>query len=113
MSVESHRADRFWAHSEHGTFDAVLVDAPCSSDRHVLQQAATKGGAISRRDWSLRHCKECADLQVQVSCQAQGREGRLASAPQHTSAAEGASYPVVLLTRASCCRSTVTRAASS
>ena len=39
-----HDGTRFWGRHEAEQYDRVLLDAPCSSDRHVLQQAATAGG---------------------------------------------------------------------
>ncbi|GIL70532.1 hypothetical protein Vretifemale_1270 [Volvox reticuliferus] len=48
-------------------YDRVLVDAPCSSDRHVLQQAtSTQRGVIAAADWSLAGCKRIADEQLQL-----------------------------------------------
>ncbi len=45
---------------EHGRFGAVLLDAPCSSERHVLRDAAALAAwsparikFLSRRQWSL------------------------------------------------------------
>lgn len=50
-----------------GGYDAVLVDAPCSSDRHVLLQAAARGGRLSRSDWSAARCSQLAELQTKAS----------------------------------------------
>ena len=56
------------------------MDAPCTSERHVLQQApAAHRQSISSRDWSVRACQEAAALQVKLltaackvgACQAQ------------------------------------------
>jgi 16S rRNA C967 or C1407 C5-methylase (RsmB/RsmF family) len=52
-----------WHHSEPRAYDKVLVDAPCSSDRHLILQ---RGGAESvlRRDWSPARLKRDASLQI-------------------------------------------------
>ena len=42
------------------------IDAPCSSDRHVLQQSALARGVIPTTLWSSRGCKKAADLQLQL-----------------------------------------------
>ena len=43
------------------------MDAPCTSERHVLQQAAAAHRqSISSRDWSVRACQEAAALQVKL-----------------------------------------------
>ena len=39
VTITSHDATR-WGLYEQNTYDAVLLDAPCSSERHVLQDAA-------------------------------------------------------------------------
>ena len=71
---------RWWGRHGAGTYDRVLVDAPCTSERHVLQQAAAAHRqSISSRDWSVRACQEAAALQVKLltaackvgACQAQ------------------------------------------
>ena len=63
-SVTPHDGAR-WEDAER--FDRVLVDAPCSSDRHVLQQAAARGsGVVSRADWSLQRCRRIAAQQVKL-----------------------------------------------
>lgn len=62
--VTAHDGTR-WEDAE--SFDRVLVDAPCSSDRHVLQQAAARGtGGVSRADWSLQRCRRIATQQVKL-----------------------------------------------
>ena len=45
---------------EYGTFDKVLVDAPCSSERHVIQKDFQYGG------WSIKKMKQNASIQVQL-----------------------------------------------
>lgn len=48
------------------TFDLVLIDAPCSSDRHVAQHAAGRGGAVRSTDWTLQRCKSIAKDQQKL-----------------------------------------------
>ena len=55
------------------TYDAILVDAPCSADRHVLQQAATRRGVVSPTDWSVNGCTRLATAQLQVCGRAGGQ----------------------------------------
>ena len=78
--VTAQDAARWWGRHEAGAYDRVLVDAPCTSERHVLQQAAAAHRqSISGRDWSVRACQEAAALQVKLltaackvgACQAQ------------------------------------------
>ena len=40
-------------------YDRILVDAPCSSDRHLLKQRALA-------TWSTRTCKENAERQIML-----------------------------------------------
>ena len=40
------------ARSFEAAFDAILLDAPCSSERHVLSQAAACGDAKALSEWS-------------------------------------------------------------
>ncbi|KAG2429203.1 hypothetical protein HYH02_014135 [Chlamydomonas schloesseri] len=57
----------YWGRNQGASYDRVLVDAPCSSDRHVMQQAATTArGVISASEWSLDGCKRIADEQLQL-----------------------------------------------
>lgn len=67
VRVTPHDAARHWAHCEQGAFDAVLLDAPCSSDRHCLQQAAARAdGAVPRAHWSARRCRRLAGEQARL-----------------------------------------------
>ncbi|GFR43853.1 hypothetical protein Agub_g4979, partial [Astrephomene gubernaculifera] len=74
VEVLNYRGQLYWARNQAARYDAVLVDAPCSSDRHVLQQAvagAGGGGAggkgqMAAADWSLEGCKRIADEQLQL-----------------------------------------------
>jgi len=53
VTVTGHDATR-WGLHEQSTYDAVLLDAPCSSERHVLQDAK----ALSQ--WSSARTKRLA-----------------------------------------------------
>lgn len=85
--VTPHDGARFWGRQEAEQYDRVLLDAPCSSDRHVLQQAAARGGgsggsgvgngsgssslsatsiSVPRSDWSLQRCRRIAAQQVKL-----------------------------------------------
>ncbi|KXZ52945.1 hypothetical protein GPECTOR_8g32 [Gonium pectorale] len=67
VEVLNHQGHMYWARNQAASFDRVLVDAPCSSDRHVLQQAATAArGSIAAADWSLDSCRRIADEQLQL-----------------------------------------------
>lgn len=52
-----------WHHTEPSAFDKVLVDVPCSSDRHVVQQRGD-ASKVLRSDWSPARLKRDASLQV-------------------------------------------------
>lgn len=45
----------------HGPFDRILLDAPCSSDRHLVQR-----GAVGLRDWSTGTPKASAERQAKL-----------------------------------------------
>ena len=58
---------------EHGVYDKVLVDAPCSSERHILMQKGPSRDHRSSRSkasppvidrWSPKQCKSFAKTQV-------------------------------------------------
>jgi hypothetical protein len=51
---------------EGGLYDRVLLDAPCSSERHVVQAALEAGGVVSSSSWSKEHCSNLAALQLKV-----------------------------------------------
>lgn len=63
-----HDGARWWGRQEEAeAFDRVLLDAPCSSDRHVAQQAAARGGGcVTRADWSLARCRRVAQDQARL-----------------------------------------------
>lgn len=63
VRVTRHDASLYWACREASRFDAVLLDAPCTSDRHVAQQAAAAGRGAA---WSRAACQAAADLQVKL-----------------------------------------------
>jgi 16S rRNA C967 or C1407 C5-methylase (RsmB/RsmF family) len=65
-------AVKFWSTFERGLYDYVLLDAPCSSDRHVLQQALRRNGSISASEWSAAKCKDIGALQAKVGRQGNG-----------------------------------------
>lgn len=52
---------------EAGLYDRVLLDAPCSSERHVVQAALEAGGVVSSSSWSRAQCSNLAALQLKVS----------------------------------------------
>lgn len=64
--VTPHDAARYWNRFEADTYDCILLDAPCTSERHVVQQAASDAGRGSKSRWSLHQCHEMAALQVKL-----------------------------------------------
>ncbi|GLC43107.1 5-methylcytosine rRNA methyltransferase nsun4 [Pleodorina starrii] len=67
VEVLNYQGHAYWGRNQASSYDRVLVDAPCSSDRHVLQQAAQQQrGAIAEADWSLAGCRRIADEQLQL-----------------------------------------------
>lgn len=65
VKVTGRRAETFWLRAEESTYDRVLLDVPCSSDRHVVQQALSSG-AIAKTDWSVDICRQLSSLQLQL-----------------------------------------------
>ncbi len=61
-----HDSARYWARFEAKTYDCILLDAPCTSERHVMQQAADDSGKGSKLRWSVRQCEDMAALQVRL-----------------------------------------------
>ena len=59
-------AARYWNRFEADTYDCVLLDAPCTSERHVVQQSANDAGRGAKTRWSLQQCKDMAALQVKL-----------------------------------------------
>ncbi|KAL4433921.1 hypothetical protein ABPG75_000362 [Micractinium tetrahymenae] len=67
MRVTPHDAARWWGRQEAESFDRVLLDAPCSSDRHVVQQAAARGSTVVPRSaWSAQRCRRIAGDQARL-----------------------------------------------
>ena len=64
--VTPYDAARWWGRFESDSYDCVLLDAPCSSERHVIQQAASDSGKGAKLKWSLRQCNDIAALQVKL-----------------------------------------------
>ena len=64
--VLPHDAARWWGRFEKDTYDCVLLDAPCSSERHVTQQAAHDSGKGAKLKWSVRQCEDIAALQIKL-----------------------------------------------
>lgn len=62
--VTPHDAARYWNRFEAEAYDCILLDAPCTSERHVV--LASCGGRGSKSRWSLHQCKEMAALQVKL-----------------------------------------------
>jgi 16S rRNA C967 or C1407 C5-methylase (RsmB/RsmF family) len=51
---------------EAGLYDRVLLDAPCCSERHVVQAAIEAGGIISSAAWTRQRCAQLAAQQLKV-----------------------------------------------
>ena len=66
VRVTSHDGTRHWSRFEGEMYDRILLDAPCSSDRHVVAAAVAQGGRVSAGDWSVARCQQLAKLQTQV-----------------------------------------------
>ncbi|KAL3142005.1 NOL1/NOP2/Sun domain member 3 [Trebouxia sp. C0010 RCD-2024] len=66
VRVTPHDAARYWTRFEADTYDCILLDAPCTSERHVVQQAASDAGRGAKTRWSLQQCKDMAVLQVKL-----------------------------------------------
>lgn len=55
-----------WGRHQPERFDRVLLDAPCGSERHVLQHAAAKRRDVMKDEWSPARSKRNASLQVDL-----------------------------------------------
>ncbi|XRB13696.1 5-methylcytosine rRNA methyltransferase NSUN4 [Pseudoscourfieldia marina] len=58
-----------WAHKAPSIFHRVLLDAPCTSERHLVRQAASRGGGggdLMHVDWSVARCRRDAERQVKL-----------------------------------------------
>ncbi|KPI43972.1 putative methyltransferase NSUN3 [Cyphellophora attinorum] len=47
-------------------YDRVLVDAPCSSERHIVHKHATNPGAVEMMNWKASHSKTLAKTQTEL-----------------------------------------------
>lgn len=55
--------------SDEDGFDRILIDAPCSSDRHVAQQASSRGpkhSGVRPSDWTPQRCIALSKEQVRL-----------------------------------------------
>lgn len=66
VRLTPHDSARYWGRFEPGTYDCVLLDAPCTSERHLLQQAASGSGKSAKLRWSVRQCEDMAALQIRL-----------------------------------------------
>lgn len=55
-----------WGRNQPERFDRVLLDAPCGSERHVLQHAASKRRDVLKDEWSPSRSKRNASLQLDL-----------------------------------------------
>jgi 16S rRNA C967 or C1407 C5-methylase (RsmB/RsmF family) len=55
----------FWQRREGEEYDRVLLDAPCSSDRHVVQHNSSRS-SVPKSQWSLATCRKLAAVQLKV-----------------------------------------------
>ncbi|GAB4818203.1 hypothetical protein N2152v2_005249 [Parachlorella kessleri] len=68
IRVTPHDGAAFWRSQEPESYDRILLDAPCSSDRHIVQQAeaGSRRGSIRKADWSAKRCKAIAGDQAKL-----------------------------------------------
>jgi 16S rRNA C967 or C1407 C5-methylase (RsmB/RsmF family) len=45
-------------------YDRILIDAPCSSERHILHKHATNATALEMMNWKASHTKTLARTQI-------------------------------------------------
>ena len=64
VRISGHSADAWWGVSE--AYDRILVDAPCSSERHIIHQCSGDVDAIDREDWSVAKCTRLSKLQIRM-----------------------------------------------
>eukprot|EP00890_Picochlorum_soloecismus_P002459 jgi/Picsp_1/3213/NSC_06053-R1_methyltransferase nsun4 len=57
-------AETFWPVSE--AYDRILIDAPCSSERHIIHQCKGDIDAIGREDWSVAKCSRLSKSQIRM-----------------------------------------------
>jgi hypothetical protein len=60
-----------WPAAEFGAFDRVLLDAPCSSERHLARRVAG-GGRLARVDWTVSRSKRNSDAQLALLLSVRG-----------------------------------------
>jgi len=49
---------------ETSVYDRILVDVPCSSERHLVHEALKSNSNIDPKQWSPSRCKRYASIQV-------------------------------------------------
>lgn len=54
-----------WPPAERRSYDRVLVDTPCSSERHLARSCA-QGRPLLREDWSPSRSKRNGDAQLAI-----------------------------------------------
>lgn len=57
-------ADSSWG--IHEEFDRILVDAPCSSERHIIHQRHGNIDEIDREEWSVAKCRRLSKIQIKM-----------------------------------------------
>jgi 16S rRNA C967 or C1407 C5-methylase (RsmB/RsmF family) len=57
-------AEAFWPIRNH--YDRILIDAPCSSERHIIHQYKGDIDAIGRQDWSVAKCSRLSKSQIKM-----------------------------------------------
>eukprot|EP00877_Chromochloris_zofingiensis_P001035 jgi/Chrzof1/10932/Cz05g17200.t1 len=66
IRIMGHDATKHWSKFDPEMYDRILIDAPCSSDRHVVQQSLLEGGVILQSEWSVKRCMEIAEVQTKL-----------------------------------------------
>lgn len=68
VRITGHDGISWWSNNEEEKFDRILIDAPCSSDRHVIQQAAKRShnSNVRSADWSEKRVKSIAKDQTKL-----------------------------------------------
>lgn len=68
VRITGHDGIMCWSKREEETFDRILIDAPCSSDRHFVQQVSTRGKSTAAKyaNWSESKVKRIAKDQVKL-----------------------------------------------
>ncbi|KNC77501.1 hypothetical protein SARC_10036 [Sphaeroforma arctica JP610] len=79
LSVTMYDATK-WSRHQTNQYDKILVDAPCSSERHHCQTQMKHRKAITREEWSVSRSKRNAVTQLGLlvsACQALRPGGRV------------------------------------